>query len=282
VESSRPAGVMPLRPLTFGELLDAAVALLRSHASVFLGAALLLAAAEQAVLFPLRQLAAVGPTSFAPYSDRLGAYWLALAAGMGTEAAILAVLGGLTATAAGPALLGQRLRGREVVRGAVRRTLPIAVVAASAGVMAGVAALAAMVPWVFMYGLIGLAAPALIIDRVGPGRAIGRSFVLASRATMRATWVRVGGYLSWLAIRLALGLGGGAALGLVLPETDDWLAVTSVVTWLLVNTVAYATLACLDAVVYLETRMRTEALDIAIGRASRLGRPVDLAAVVPR
>src|SRR5262249_34562290 len=160
--------------------------------------------------------------------------------------------------------------GREVVRGAVRRTLPIVVVAACVGVMAGVAALAAMVPWIFMYGLVGLAAPALIIDRVGPGRAIGRSFALGGRASMSAAGVRGGGYLSCLAIRLALGLGGGAALGLVLPGTDDWLAITSVVTWLLVNTIAYATLACLDAVLYLETRMRTEALDIAIGRALRL------------
>ena len=44
--------------------------------------------------------------------------------------------------------------------------------------------------------------------------------------------------------------------------------------WAAVNAVAYATLACLDAVLYLETRMRTEGLDIALGRALRRGEPV--------
>jgi hypothetical protein len=47
-----------------------------------------------------------------------------------------------------------------------------------------------------------------------------------------------------------------------------------------VNTVSYATLACLDAVLHLETRMRTEGLDIVAVRARQHGRPVDLA--VPR
>ena len=44
-----------------------------------------------------------------------------------------------------------------------------------------------------------------------------------------------------------------------------------------VDAVAYATLACIDAVLYLEVRMRVEGLDVAIGRLRRLGRPVDLA-----
>ena len=47
--------------------------------------------------------------------------------------------------------------------------------------------------------------------------------------------------------------------------------------WILANTVVYAALACLDAVLYLETRMRVEGLDVAVGRSRRLGRPVDLA-----
>ena len=267
---------MPLRPLTFGELLDAAVSLLRRHGRLFLGAAFLLAAVEQAVLYPLRQLAAITSPSYLPYEDRLGLFWLTLCAGMGTEAGILVLLGGLTATAAGPALIGQRSTGRQVLGQAVRRALPLTLLAVVAAVATGLAALAALVPWIIVYGLIGLVAPALIIDRTGPVRAFGASLRLASRAGLRATWIRVGGYLSWLAIRIALGFGGGAALSLVLPEAEAWLAVTSVVTWLLVDTIAYATLACLDAVLYLETRMRTEGLDISLGRAQRIGRPVDL------
>jgi len=271
--------VMPMRPLTFAELLDAAIALLRTHARIFLGAALLLATLEQVVLYPLRSLAGIRPPDYSPYSDRLGEFWLAFAGGMGTEAGIIALLGTLTATAAGPALLGQRLAGRALLRGAIRKVPGALLIALIAGTLAAIAATAALIPWIFVYGLIGLATPALVIDRVNPLRAVGRSFVLAGRAGLRATWLRVGGYLSWLAIRLALGFGGGAALNLVLPQSGDWRILTSVLTWLLVDTIAYATLACLDSVLYLETRMRTEALDITIGRARHQGRPVDLAGV---
>jgi len=277
VDGSRPAGVMPLRPLTFGELLDAAVSLLRTNAKVFLGSALVLAAIEQAALYPVRRLAAVNPPYYLPYADRLGSYWLMFAFGMATEAGILALLGGLTATAAGPELLGQHLRGREVLRRVAPRLPSMLLLAVVAGSLAGIAALAALLPWFFVYGLVGLVVPALVVDRVGPARALGRGFALGSRAGLRATWLRVGGYLSWLAIRLAMGFGSVAVLRLVLPTSEGWITVISVLAWLVVDTIAYATLACFDAVLYLETRMRTEGLDIAVGRTIRLGRSVDLA-----
>ena len=63
-------GALPLRPLTTGELLDAAVALLRTRAGLLLGAGFLAALAEQAVLFPLRRAADVD-ASYLPGDDRL-------------------------------------------------------------------------------------------------------------------------------------------------------------------------------------------------------------------
>src|SRR5262249_48645820 len=90
VETSRPRGVMPLRPLPFGELPDGAVSLLRTRANVFLSVSFVLAALEQAWLYPLRQLAGTSPPSYLPYADLLGAYWLVFAFGMGTEALVLA------------------------------------------------------------------------------------------------------------------------------------------------------------------------------------------------
>jgi hypothetical protein len=277
VQPYRPAGIMPLRPLTLGELMDAAVSLLRGQARVLLVAAVLCAATEQAALYPLRLLAGLHPPFYAPYTDRLGLAWLVFGVGLGTEAAIIAVLGGFGGAAAGPGLLGQGLSGR-VLRATVLRRLPgLLVVAAVAGVVAAMAALAGLLPWIFLYGLIGLAAPALVVERVNPLRAVGRSFALASRAGLRGVWVRLAGYLGWLALRLALGFGGIATLDLVLPSARGWVPVASVAVWTAVNAVAYATLACLDAVLYLEVRMRTEGLDLAVGRDLHRGRPVDLA-----
>jgi hypothetical protein len=231
------------------------------------------------VLYPLRRSVALAPPFNLPYTDRLGPAWLAFAAGFGTEAAIIAMLGGLSATAAGPALLGRRLPARAVLAGVRARIPGLLAIAVVAGAASALAALAALLPWIFVYGLIGLAAPALVIDRVNPLRALGRSFALASRAGMRGTWIRLTGYLGWLALRLALGFGGIAALEFLLPSSRDLLPAASVAVWVVVNALAYATLACLDAVLYLEIRMRTEGLDLALGRDLRRGRPVDLAMV---
>ncbi|EWM65808.1 hypothetical protein MCBG_02941 [Micromonospora sp. M42] len=78
-----PTAVLPRRPLTVGELLDAAVLLLRDHARVLVPLALVLALAEQAVLHPLRLLVEADPPQWWPadFGDSLPWYWLLLATG---------------------------------------------------------------------------------------------------------------------------------------------------------------------------------------------------------
>jgi hypothetical protein len=275
------SAVLPLRPLTVGELLDAAVALLRSQAKALIGFGLLLAAVEQVVLYPLRAISA-RPPYFIPYDDQLAVYWLAVAIGFGTELGIITLLDGIAARAAGPALLGQRLTPRAVLSpkgGRFGSVLLIAVLAALAG--AG-CALACLVPWFALFALVGLAVPALVIDRVSAPRAIWRSMVLSCRGGMRAAGVRTTGYLAWWAVRLGLGVGTLAVLNLVVTgvgENTRWLVAG--IAWAAVNAVAYPALACLDAVLHLETRMRTEGLDIALSRAYATGTPPAATLVLP-
>jgi hypothetical protein len=270
---------MPLRPLTLGELLDAAVVLLRERARTLLAAGFVLSAIEQVVLFPLRRPLAADPPFYLPYADRVGRFWLAFGLGFATEAFIIAMLGGLSAVAAGPALLGTRLSTRQLWRDFARRLPAILTVSVVVAVIAGSAAFAGFLPWIFLYGLIGLVVPALIIDRVGVFGAIGRGVVLGARMGLRATWIRLLGYFGWLALRIALVYGAIAVVDLAAPGTDhDLLVYGAAASWLVINAVAYPMLACLDAVLYLETRMRSEALDIVVGRALRGGRPIDLAA----
>jgi hypothetical protein len=268
--------VIPMRPLTFGELLDAAVSLLRTQAPLLLGAALVLAACEQAVLFPLRAWAGMELPLFWLSSSHIGESWLVFCIGVTLEGTILALLGGLAGAAAGPGLLGRPARARALLGQVLRRTPALLVVAAATAGLLLATSLAGMLPWPLLFGLLGLASPALIVDRVGPGRALGRSFKLAGRG-LRGVSIRLGGYISWVAIRVALGLGSSAVLQVWLREGETGFAVAMVVIWALIDAVAYATLACIDAVLYLEVRMRVEGLDVAIGRLRRLGRPVDLA-----
>jgi len=271
--------VIPMRPLTFGELLDAAVSLLRAKAPLLLLAALVLAAGEQALLYPLREAADMRLTYFGPNYTNFGGSWLVFCIGMTTEATILALLGGLAGAAAGPGLLGRPARARELLGQAGRRTGGLLVVAAATAALVFITALPFMIPFPFVFGLLGLASPALVVDRIGPLRAIGRSFKLAGRG-LRGVAIRFGGYISWALIRIALGLGGSALLEIWFRESGMVYTMAMIAIWALIDAVAYATLACIDAVLYLEIRMRVEGLDVAIGRLRRLDRPIDLASSV--
>lgn len=280
-QTSEP-GMLPLRPLTVGELLDASVALLRTRGLLLVGLGVAAAAAEQAVLFPLRRFADVDITNF-PVGERWPAWTLLIVVGFALEATIIAVLGFPAAAAAPKAMLG-RAAPRPEPR--PRPIFATAVVALLAGAGCGLIALTAYAwpytlfllafvtlgVWIWWYGSIGLAVPAVVIDRRGPFSAIGRSMALSSRGLLRTLRVRVLAYLSWFLIRLAWGYGV-----LVLIEqfytppsnTGDNLMMAPI--YLVVNAFAYPMLACLDVVLHLEARMRTEGLDIALRRSLRRG-----------
>jgi hypothetical protein len=262
-----PSSLQPLRPLTTAEVLDAAVSLLREHARVLLPAGLLLAVLEQLALAPLRAATGAEPPSYLPAPGASGAlYWLLLVVGCGTEAAIIALLGAPAARGAAAGLLGRRLTARQLLSPRGARYPSVVLLAAVAGLATAGGALLGPV-WAVGYALVGLAVPVLIVDRVGPVRALARGAALAGRAGLRAAAIRVLGYLAWLGLRLAVGFGGVAALGMT-PVGRAWAAQIGVALWLLVNSIAYPTLACLDAALHLETRMRTEGLDIWLSRAT--------------
>ncbi|GAB3063953.1 hypothetical protein [Micromonospora schwarzwaldensis] len=261
-----PTAVLPRRPLTVGELLDAAVLLLRDQARVLLPLAVALAAAEQAVLYPLRLLAGVHPPGWWPGDEhRFGWYWLLLAAGAGTEAAIIALLGNPAARGGAAALLGRRRAPSELLHEA--RPGATLLAAGAVGLVVGLAGLAGPA-WFVAYGLLGLVVPVLVLDGVPAHRAPGRAVRLAGRVGGRGAAVRLLGYLGWWLVRLGIGLGVPYGLGqLGLFDVSAWALPVAVVAQAAVNALAYPALACLDAVLHLETRMRTEGLDIRLSRA---------------
>ncbi|MCW3814705.1 hypothetical protein ONA91_09580 [Micromonospora sp. DR5-3] len=262
-----PTAVLPRRPLTVGELLDSAVLLLRGQARLLVPLAVLLALGEQALLHPLRALAGAHPPAYWLDPDRLGWYWLLLALGAGTEALIIALLGNPAARGAGAALLGRRAGLRELLRPGDARWGGTLLAASAVGLTVGLAGLAGPA-WFVAYGLLGAVVPALVVDRLPGPRVPGRALALAVRVGGRAAGIRLLGYLGWWLIRLGIGLGvyhGLGALGLF--DLDAWALPVATAAWVAVNAIAYPALACLDAVLHLETRMRTEGLDIRLSRA---------------
>ncbi|WP_319463307.1 hypothetical protein [Micromonospora sp. RTP1Z1] len=264
-----PTAVLPRRPLTVGELLDSAVLLLRGQARLLVPLAAALALGEQLLLHPLRVLADARPPEYWLDAGRLGWYWMLLAAGAATEATIIALLGNPAARAAGAALLGRRAGPRELLRPAGSRWGATVAVALAVGLGVLVAALLGPA-WFVAYGLLGAVVPALVVDRLPAYRAPLRALGLAVRSGSRAAGIRLLGYLGWWLIRLGIGLGvyyGLTLLALVDLTDPAWALPVATAAWVGVNAVAYPALACLDAVLHLETRMRTEGLDIRLARA---------------
>lgn len=282
MHSSQP-GVLPLRPLTVGELLDAAVTLLRTRGPLLVGLGVAAAALEQALLFPLRRLANVDIYNLPVGEDRWPAWALLVVVGFATEAAIIAALAAPAARAAPRAVLGRVApRPEPVARPLLATALVVPVVAVACGLVIATSflwpvtyfllAFVTVPLWIWVYGSLGLAVPAVVIDRRGPFAAIGRSIALSSRGFLRTMRVRVLAYLSWFLIRLAWGYGVIALVELVYTppsNAGDNLVMAGI--YLAVNAIAYPTLACLDAVLLLEARMRTEGLDIALRRSLHRG-----------
>jgi hypothetical protein len=302
-------GALPLRPLTTGELLDAAVVLVRARPGRLLGLGVGIAAAEQLVLFPLRTYCDVD-SSFLPADDRLGPFGYLVVLGFFTEMLAIALLGGIAAARAPRVLLGSSAPAAAAVLARTARAgtvpgqgrgVPLvfgAILAAAIGCTCAWSFLVLPVPlqvlglvlalfitaffWQVLYGLLGLVAPAVVIDGYGPVRALWRSIALSSRGFLRVAWIRVVGYLIWLVVRLTM---AEAVVGVVtVAYTSPSSSVDRILmgaTWLVVNALAYPILGSLDTALHLEARMRTEGLDIALRVALRRNAALTPTAVRP-
>ncbi len=287
---------VPLRPLTVGELLDAGISLLRRHPARLLGLSAALAVAEQLALLPLRFSTDLVPPHYLPnWLGGIPGFWLLLSVGAGTELVAVTLLGAAAASCAVPALLGPAAGGPRRI--GVRRWAVLVVLALLLGLAGAVGFGLATLGWPVVIVCTGLIAPVYAVDLVpgGPGRpgdppgrpiglwrSVGRGFGLVFGSGLRPGAVRLLNYLAWLLVRLALGTGLLATVRLAVDIRSDLAeAVLAMVGYALADTVAYAAAGCLDAVLHLETRIRLEGLDLAVGIAGRQRRPVTAALLVP-
>lgn len=277
------------RPLTVAETLDAAVTVLRRRPLRLLGLALLLAMVEQAVLWPARSALHLPTPHDYLHLLRTGDFiglWLIIAAGLGTEAAILLILGAVAARDA-----VRLMFAGEPVPAMPARAGTVGITALITGAGAASATGLLGIGWVFWFGETGPVGPALSVDgaisldsrgrRIGPFGAFARAAHLVHGAGWRPGGIRLLGYGTWLAIRLVCGLAGIAALQ-NFSGNAGWQVIAEYAIWIGIDAFSYAYVACLDAVCLLESRMRVEGLDITIGRARRAGTPVEAMLRVPR
>lgn len=303
-------GVVPLRPLGVGEIIDGSISIIRRHWKIQLG----LSAAVVTVVSVLQAGALYllyrdtdlleGGDAFAAEQGASGAANAAQIVTLGIGQLAQMVLLGVLAFVAGRAVLGEdltagqawaaarphlwRLLGLSAGVGALMLALlsvPILLgvgvavagapdgAAIAAGVGTGIAAVATAA-WLWVR--LGLAAPALVLERATIPAAMRRSSRL-----VKGHWWRTFGLLLLAAVISGV-LGSIIAtpftFGALLPEVatdggapDVLFYVLTTLGSALAGTITYPFTAGVAALVYIDLRMRREALDLTLVRSARAG-----------
>ncbi|GAA1436057.1 glycerophosphoryl diester phosphodiesterase membrane domain-containing protein [Streptomyces thermospinosisporus] len=308
-------GIIPLRPLGVGEILDGAVATMRTYWRTVLGIALTLAVITQIVILPVQRLVldtsgseVLNDPSPSPGEATRALGDLLLANGLIFLITLVGVVAatGLLATVTSRAVLGRPVTTGEAWRdarpqilrllGLIGVLLLIPAVIVGAGSLPGILAAAAGAtgPGVALsiLGIIGtgvialwlmvrlsLAAPALMLEKQGITRALKRSARL-----VHGSWWRIFGIqlLAWVIANvvasvigipftfLAAALGTGSVTGFLdNPGEVGW-------TFLLINGIGavigtlimFPIVAGVIVLLYIDQRIRREALDLELARAA--------------
>jgi hypothetical protein len=294
-------GVVPLRPLGLGELLDGAIKILRRYPRPTLG----LSAAIATVVTVINVLLVVALNSagdLSSSSDSTGTdfqFQLSSSAATSGPGSIISFLAGLVLTGAlvavvGKAVLGQPVSTAEVwqtVRGRLWALLGLSLLtglivalpmvvggglAVVLGISLGPGSLLLGIPLAFAgiglaiyaYTRLALAAPALVLEKAGVTAALRRSSVLVRGAWWRTFWILV----------LTAIIGAVLAGILTFPATivallagdpgSTGFLVTQQVAAGLASVLVSPFTSGVRALLYVDRRMRAEGLDVSLAAAA--------------
>lgn len=308
-------GVVPLRPLGVGEILDGAISSIRSQPKIMLGLSALVAVITQLLIVPLSWLLLrdTGDVAFGfdePASPDQQVAFTASAVSAGGIQVLVTLLASLLLTgiltvAVSRAVLGQQVSAGQAWAQARPRVpallgvtalvilimLGVLVLSIGPGILAAVlgapgpvvaVAFVVGVPLalgvvVYLYVGFSLAPPAVVLERQGVRASLGRS-----RRLVRGAWWRTFGILllvnviaqfiagilsvpfTVLTLVVTFMAGDGGALN---PYEILPLLVTAVGT-ILASAVTWPFTAVSTALIYVDRRIRREALDLELARAA--------------
>ena len=275
-------GIIALRPLALGEILDGAISLVRQHARVTLGLSAVVAVVQQLLGLvltlslvgtggftnPGAELGGDSGTTFAPLAGLLGVGSISVQL---VNAVLGLLLTGLLTVVTADAVLGRTPTFSSVWA----RVRPLLVPLLLAGVVAGILPFLGLVllviPGVFLWGALSLTTPVLVLERCGPWEALKRSWRLAVPDWWRVFFIRV----------LAVGISAAIAGVIVVPVTllatllagatsssDSTVTVVlvavSTIAAVIASTITAPFAAGVVALLYLDRRMRAEGLDVTL------------------
>jgi hypothetical protein len=272
VQLVRP-GIIPLRPLTLTEILDGAIAVVRLNPRTVLGLSAMVVAVKVVVATGLTLLTdevSLGPVG-APVVAELGSGSSSLI-GLLLAALVGAVLTGMLVIVASEAVLGRMVRAGDVGRRIRRRIFPLLVAAIIAGLVPWLGLALCIVPGVLLWGAWSLTTPALVLERLGPFRALGRSWKLVMPDFFRVWGIRALAFLMYELILLVVAgpfylvgilfLGDSGNLFSGSPPLS--MVILTSVGAVVAGTIAEPFMAGTLALLYIDRRMRAEALDMTL------------------
>ena len=284
-------GVVPLRPLQAGEILDGAVTTMRAHPGVMLGLSALVVTIGQAAAIPLdylylRFLAGLVDTNTTLSSGSGINNLSVLRPGLLVNALVVSLLVGLLTTAVSRAALGRPVTLAEVWRRTRPRLLPLfglslLIFVALFGILVlGLLAAAALAVnrWVAW----SLSAAALVLEHQPVSRALRRSSTLVKGGWWRVLGISLLAVLVSEMVAIAISALEQVVIGSKLsPVTDNGdgtfsghhVAVLYVFLGALfsaaVQSVVSPFTASVMALQYVDRRMRREGLDIQLAMSAR-------------
>jgi len=279
-------GVIPLRPLSVGEILDGAVATMRRHPALVFGVSAIVAVVSAALSLGANYLFLRGMTVPEPPGpaateqeamNYLSEVLRQTSSSFGVSAVILVItqtfLTGFMTVVAGKAVLGRPVTLREALSELWPRFLPLLGVTILYTIIVAVASIFFVIPGIWLYVLFGLAAPALVLERGGIGQSLKRS-----RLLVQGMWWRVFGILLLTTIvgviitfviqipfNLQTGIGGDAA---DLASQSMGTQLLSALGAVISDTIVTPFVAGATVLLYIDQRMRKEGMDIQLARAA--------------
>ena len=270
--SATSEGIRPrLRPLSLGEILDVSIKIFLAHWRTLIKAVLVVVVPVQIVGTVVNADYTLDSTDFGTGAeqtpeetlDQFNQYLGGLAI-----ASVLQLLAVLLATAAcfraiAQAYLGEQTDWRSSLRFALRLTPSLLLITLLylLGIMLGT--LLFILPGVWLYIAWAFAMPALLVEGLRGGKALGRSFGLVKGRWWRTFGVIVVGFI--LAAIVSTVVQGAFLIGIVVGADDDALVLLfSALAGIVGLTISTPFQAALLTVLYFDLRVRKEGFDLEL------------------
>lgn len=273
-------GGIPLRPLSVGDLLDGTFTTIRRNPKATLGLAAVLVTVQQLLVTGFTVLTQGLPTDA---GNGTGGLSLQLIGGVGglfgtmLSAVVGAVLTGMLVVVVSEDVLGRRVSVSRVWARVRPRIWALLAAAAVAGLLPYLGLVFLAVPGIILWSAWALTTPALVLEGLGPIKALRRSWQLVWPAIalvwmVRALSVLIAALIRYLVVIPFGVVGAVVAAGLAEDRTALVLTIFLALGTIAANTLALPFLAGVLALLYVDRRIRAEGLDLVLQRQSRLSR----------